>query len=144
MSFILPPYTEPDFTLRHLKGAPLAAFVEAERSGIAPDHYHATSIYPEYFKVGPDEWRLAGDSRMDSVVVREEDGSLTVKEFRHLRPGDRVAVGRRENGEDGIYVHTDGFGFPGHEAQKFAFRTRITRGNLLFHRLRRALRPPRA
>jgi hypothetical protein len=64
---------------------------------------------------------------MDCVVVRERDGSLLVKEFRHLKLGEIVACGRRENGEDGIFVHTDAFSFQEDASQKFAFRTRITR-----------------
>jgi hypothetical protein len=32
-----------------------------------------------------------------------------VKEFRNLQAGELVAVGRTENGEDGIYVYPDGF-----------------------------------
>ena len=38
-----------------------------------------------------------------------------------------VACGRNENGEDGIYVHTDGFYFPDNIAEKFAFRSGRTR-----------------
>jgi hypothetical protein len=64
---------------------------------------------------------------MDCVVVVEKNGRLTVKEFRHLKVGDLVAIGRRENGEDGIFVHTEAFNFPDHFTEKFAFRTRITR-----------------
>jgi len=64
---------------------------------------------------------------MDCVVVPERDGHLSVKEFRHLHRGDRVACGRRENGEDGIFVHPGGFDFPGELADKFAFRARLTR-----------------
>jgi hypothetical protein len=61
-------------------------------------------------------------------VIRKDNGRLIVTEFRHLEPGDQVALGRNENGEDGIFVHTTGFGprEPGEE-DKFSFRTRITR-----------------
>jgi hypothetical protein len=64
---------------------------------------------------------------MDCVVVNDKNGCLVVKEFRHLKVGDMVAIGRRENGEDGIFVHTGAFDFPNHFTEKFAFRTRITR-----------------
>jgi hypothetical protein len=36
-------------------------------------------------------------------------------------------IGRTENGEEGIYVHTAGFGQTGESTGKFAFRTRGTR-----------------
>jgi lysine-ketoglutarate reductase/saccharopine dehydrogenase-like protein (TIGR00300 family) len=127
MAFTLPSYTPPDFTEPRFLQAPRAVFEKVRRPGVAPENYHATSIYPEYFQVKKGEWRLLKESRMDCVAVLEEAGSLAVKEFRHLNGGDPVAVGRRENGEDGIFVHTGGFQFPEHVMEKFAFRTRLTR-----------------
>ncbi|HAR96374.1 MAG TPA: hypothetical protein DCR97_10500 [Deltaproteobacteria bacterium] len=127
MAFDMPIYTPPDFTGPHLAEAPVVNFALVSHPGAAPEHYHATSVFPEYFQLEKGYWVLLKESRMDCVVVRREDGSLDVTEFRHLRPGDPVALGRRENGEDGIFVHTSGFGSPGHEEDKFSFRTRITR-----------------
>jgi lysine-ketoglutarate reductase/saccharopine dehydrogenase-like protein (TIGR00300 family) len=128
MSFSLPQYRPPDFNRPRLQEAPLVKFKEVKREGAPPENYHATSVYPEYFHVSKGRWILLTDSRMDCVVVMRKKGDLVVKEFRHLRPGDRVACGRRENGEDGIYVHTKAFVFPEHHAsEKFAFRSRITR-----------------
>lgn len=73
--------------------------------GVAPDNYHATSIYPEFVQVVPGRWVLLAESRMDCVIRKNPDGTLEVVEFRRLKKGDLVAVGRGENGEDGIYVH---------------------------------------
>ncbi|MDR3044158.1 MAG: hypothetical protein LBU75_07835 [Desulfovibrio sp.] len=78
-------------------------FVPAD--GVAPDNYHATSIYPEFVQVEPGRWVLLAESRMDCVIRKNPDGTLEVVEFRRLKKGDLVAVGRGENGEDGIYVH---------------------------------------
>jgi hypothetical protein len=64
---------------------------------------------------------------MDCVAVREPDGTVSVRESRLLRPGDLVACGRRENGEDGIFVHTEAFGWQYPVSEKFAFRTGISR-----------------
>ncbi|MDR1600357.1 MAG: hypothetical protein LBS11_10895 [Oscillospiraceae bacterium] len=100
-------YHAPDFTAPALAGAPDARFAPAERDGVAPDDYHATSIFPEYFRVNG-QWLLAGQSRMDCLAVLE-DGRVHVREFRRLRRGDLVAVGRDEDGSHGIYVHMDGF-----------------------------------
>ncbi len=127
MPFVLPPYNPPDFSQPHLASAPVVFFEKVRKRGVAPENYHATSIYPEYFRVRKGEWRLLKESRMDCVVVLEKDGNLAVKEFRRLQTGDMVALGRRENGEDGIFVHTGAFDFPEHFAEKFAFRTRISR-----------------
>lgn len=127
MPFVLPPYTPPDFETSPFSAAPLVAFRKVEKSGVAPEDYHATSIYPEYFHVEGRKWLLPSESRMDCVAVLEDDGSLSVREFRNLKVGDAVACGRRENGEDGIYVHTSGFTRPSETSDKFAFRTQVSR-----------------
>jgi lysine-ketoglutarate reductase/saccharopine dehydrogenase-like protein (TIGR00300 family) len=127
MAFHLPTYKSPDFTKYPFIDAPTVKFKKVSISGVAPDNYHATSIYPEYFQIKKKEWILLKESRMDCVAVLEKDGSLNVKEFRRLEVGDRVALGRGENGEEGIYIHTGAFEFPREEGEKFAFRTRYTR-----------------
>jgi hypothetical protein len=64
---------------------------------------------------------------MDSVIVIEGE-KLDVVEARRLRQGDQVVVGRTEDGEEGIFVHTEGFvSAESVGGDKFAFRTRGTR-----------------
>ena len=123
--FELKPYRAPDFSAPALRGAPDAALSPAPADGVAPEGYHAMSIFPEYFKIGG-EWRFAGESRMDCVPVYE-DGRIFVREFRHLRAGDLVAVGRTEDGRDGILVHPFGFEAPENAADVFAFRQNRSR-----------------
>ena len=60
----------------------------------APAGFHATSIYPEYFKVGGN-WYLAEDSRMDSVPFFE-NGQIFEREFINLKKGEQDVVGRSE------------------------------------------------
>jgi lysine-ketoglutarate reductase/saccharopine dehydrogenase-like protein (TIGR00300 family) len=127
MPFILPPYNTPDFSAPLLRDAPEVVFERTKRAGVAPENYHATSIYPEYLKLGDGQWHLLKESRMDCVVVHEGGGILAVREFRHIRAGDMVALGRGENGEDGIFVNARAFGPPEQASEKFEFRTRITR-----------------
>ncbi len=127
MPFKLPPYNPPDFTQPPLANAPPVRFEKVTQHGVAPEDYHGTSIHPEYLHIKKGSWRLLKESRMDCVIVHEKNGTLSVKEFRHLKPGDLVACGRGENGEDGIYVHSQPFEFTYESKQKFAFRTRITR-----------------
>lgn len=127
MPFNLPTYRHPDLSGEPFTKAPVAKFVRAEKTGVAPENYHATSIYPEYFHISKGVWELPRDSRMDCVVVLEDSKSLVVKEFRNIKTGDHVACGRRENGEDGIFVHTEAFDFMDQASEKFAFRSRITR-----------------
>jgi lysine-ketoglutarate reductase/saccharopine dehydrogenase-like protein (TIGR00300 family) len=79
------------------------------------------SIFPEYFKIDG-QWLLAEESRMDCVAVYE-NGRIFVREFRLLKKGDMVVVGRTENCEDGIFMHTDGFAEASGAKDAFAFRT---------------------
>ncbi|MBI4799444.1 MAG: hypothetical protein HY794_12120 [Desulfarculus sp.] len=127
MPFSLPTYHPPRFHESPLAGAPLARFAPAPADGVAPQGYHATSIFPEYLQVEPGVWRLLKQSRMDCVVARTGHGELEVVEFRHLQAGQPVALGRRENGEDGIYLHTTAFSPPAQAADKFAFRGQLSR-----------------
>ena len=127
MSFTLPEYHAPDFTLPVFRNAPDVSAAAVVRDGIAPDNYHSTSMYPEYFKVNG-SWVLAAESRMDSSVVVREDGSLSVVENRNLRKGDLVILGRTENCEEGIYMHCHGFeSGSGALSDNFVFRQNRSR-----------------
>ena len=120
--FDLPKYREPDFTEERFTGAPDVKWEAVTIKGVAPENYHSTSMYPEYFKIGG-EWRLAKESRMDSSVVIGEDGELKVVENRNLEIGDKVILGRSENTEEGIYLHATGFEDPeDEEGDQFVFR----------------------
>jgi lysine-ketoglutarate reductase/saccharopine dehydrogenase-like protein (TIGR00300 family) len=127
MPFTLPAYQPPDFAAPPLQEAPTVSFAPAPAPGVAPEKFHATTIFPEYFQLEKGHWVLPANSRMDCVVVREGAGRLAVKEFHHLRRGEPVAVGRGENGEEGILVHTAAFARPRPAAEKFAFRTQLSR-----------------
>jgi hypothetical protein len=126
MAFELPEYRAPSFREAALRDAPEARTSLAERDGIAPSGYHATSIFPEYFKIGG-AWLLPEESRMDCVVaVREKAAGprLDVVEFRRLKRGDAVVLGRTEDGTEGIYVDSRAF-IPEESEQfhdAFAFR----------------------
>jgi len=124
---IIPGYTPPDFTAPHLVNAPVVTVEVASADGVVPRKFHGTSNHPEYVHLGDGNWVLAPESRMDAVMVL--DGvSLDVVEARRVRKGDQVVVGRTENGEEGIYVHVEGFLPPSKETEdKFTFRTRGTR-----------------
>jgi hypothetical protein len=51
MSFKLPTYKEPDFQIPQFIEYPNVTVKRVERQGIAPDNFHATTIFPEYYKV---------------------------------------------------------------------------------------------
>jgi len=107
MTFKLKEYIVPDFALAKFSEAEDAIVQPAPKAMAAPVGYHATSIFPEYFKIGG-EWLLAEDTRMDCVAVYE-DGKIHVREFRNICQGDAILMGRTENCEDGIYVHSTCF-----------------------------------
>ena len=122
MGFELHRYTAPDFTQPQFAQAPDAAWVIADMDGVAPDNYHGTSMYPEYFKING-RWTLAEDRRMDSCVVLRPSGRLDVVESRNIKKGDAVIVGRTDHGEEGIYLHSTGFATKGEKSKDhFAFR----------------------
>lgn len=127
MAFALPAYHPPDFTRPPLQDAPTVNFAPVLQAGIAPENYHATTIFPEYYQLRKGHWVLLEDSRMDCVVVLTPDSSLRAKEFHHLKVGEQVAMGRGENGEEGILVYTEAFAQPPQVYEKFAFRTRLSR-----------------
>ena len=120
--FHLPEYREPDFTQERFVKAPDAAWEKVTIKGVAPENYHSTSMYPEYFNING-KWTLAEESRMDSSVVLCDDETLKVVENRNLEIGDKVILGRSENAEEGIYLHSTGFEDPEEEeGDQFVFR----------------------
>ncbi|MCI9598430.1 MAG: hypothetical protein HFE75_14300 [Firmicutes bacterium] len=120
MSFQLREYIEPDFNKEKFSKAPDARLQLAPKDMTAPEGFHATSIFPEYFKIDGN-WLLAEDSRMDCVAVYE-NGKIYVREFRNVKQGDRIVVGRTEDCEDGIYVHADCFARDENKDAPFSFR----------------------
>lgn len=125
MKFEMPKYHHPDFDQDFLKDAPNVTLEEVKEDGISPKNYHALSVYPEYFKVN-DKWVLATQSRMDTVCVVDDtpgEESVDIVEFRNLKKGDKVVIGRTEDASEGIYVWTQGFLEEAAESDTFAFRS---------------------
>ena len=122
MRFHLHQYHHPDFSLPQFTDAPDVTIAVADMDGVAPEYYHSTSMYPEYFKIDG-KWVLAEESRMDSCVLLRDDGHLDVVESRNIKTGDKVILGRTEKGEEGIYMHCTGFLPEGAQlSDQFVFR----------------------
>ena len=51
MNFKLRKYMGPNFNEEKFLNAPNVLYEEVKIEGVAPDNYHAMSIYPEYFKI---------------------------------------------------------------------------------------------
>ena len=144
MAFSLPVYRAPGFDTDTLRHAPDCRVAPVTQDGVAPEGYHALSIYPEYFKIAG-EWRLIEHSRMDCVAVVRDD-TIEAVEFRRLRQGDRVVLGRSEDGSEGILVYTQGFCDTDACREAFAFRgsrTRETAYSVDYDRLYEVLRHER-
>ena len=123
---IIPSYTPPDFSRPELVTAPVARVEPAPADGILPDGFHATSNHPEYVHLSDGRWILAREGRMDGALLLRGD-KLEVIEPRLVKNGDPVVIGRSETGEEGVYVHSEGFAVPADPGDKFSFRTRGTR-----------------
>ena len=121
--FKLPIYQAPDFSNEKYAKSQDAKTKIVERDGVAPPNYHATSMYPEYYKING-EWVLIKETRMDCVPVIKPDGSIEAKEFRRLKAGETVIVGRNDDGSEGILIHGHGFSSnDGGSHDTFSFRS---------------------
>lgn len=119
--FEMPRYIYPDFSQDAFSSRLDAVFIKSEKDGVVPDNFHATTIYPTFVKING-EWKLIKRSRMDCVIVLR-DGEPCAVEFRNVKKGEPVAVGRSECGEDGIFVDYNAFLSPEEsDGSKFAFR----------------------
>ena len=99
MSFKMAKYKEPDFTQEKFVNAPDAMLMTAPHAKAAPKGFHATSIFPEYFKIDG-KWYLAEDSRMDAVPVWDGE-KIRGGGFRNIKENDRSVVGRTEDANEG-------------------------------------------
>jgi len=126
INFKLSEYNEPDFNRKPYTSYSTVKTKQVIKKGIAPEGYHATSIFPEYIKIDNNRWELLPESRMDCTIVIDNK-ALEVKEARRLEVGDKVVIGRSEDGSEGIYVHSSCFQKREALEDKFAFRTRPTR-----------------
>lgn len=120
--FELPKYNQPDFNQEKFLQAPDVKTAVVECDGVAPEGFHITSMYPEYFKI-EGEWKLIRRTRMDCVPVIHPDGSLESKEFRRLKAGEIAILGRSDDGTEGIYLHNAGFVDETGTLDAFAFRS---------------------
>lgn len=116
-----PQFLAPDFSVEPFVSAPDVRTEDAG-DGYLPEQFYATTIYPEYFKINGN-WKLLRQSRMDCCVVIK-DGEPVVTEPRRVQKGDKVVVGRKDDGTAGVFVHANCFLRPEENASgAFAFRT---------------------
>ncbi|MBC7894167.1 MAG: hypothetical protein H7066_02080 [Cytophagaceae bacterium] len=102
-------YIPPDFASPALANAPVARTAQADRDGVLPDGFFATTNLPTYVKGADGAWTMPREPRMDGVLVRDASGTWWVREGRRVKNGDEVVVGRAEDGSEGVLVHARGF-----------------------------------
>jgi lysine-ketoglutarate reductase/saccharopine dehydrogenase-like protein (TIGR00300 family) len=95
----------PDFSVAPLAGAPDATFVAAPADGVLPDGFFSTTNLPTWAKIGG-KWTMPREPRMDAALLLDRDGVLWIREGRRVHRGDMIAVGKAEDGSEGIYVHS--------------------------------------
>jgi lysine-ketoglutarate reductase/saccharopine dehydrogenase-like protein (TIGR00300 family) len=101
-------FSHPDFSAPRFADAPDARFVPAPADGVLPEDFFSTTNLPTYVRIAG-EWRMPREPRMDGALVLDEQGTLWIKEMRRVRKGERVAIGRAEDGTEGIFVYMDAF-----------------------------------
>ncbi|HET7456471.1 MAG TPA: hypothetical protein VFJ74_02385 [Gemmatimonadaceae bacterium] len=115
-------FSHPDFSAPRFASAPDARFVAAPADGVLPEEFFSTTNLPTYVRVGG-QWRMPREPRMDSALVLDAAGELWIREGRRVKRGDRVAVGHKEDGSEGIYVHASAFLGDAGEGGEFKFMT---------------------
>lgn len=80
----------------------------APADGVLPEEFFSTTNLPTYVHLNGG-WRMPREPRMDGALVLDADGVLWVREMRRIARGDLVAIGRSEDGADGVFVHADAF-----------------------------------
>lgn len=115
-------FAHPDFAVPPFASAPDATFVRAERDGVLPEGFFSTTNLPTYVRV-LGVWRMPHEPRMDSALVLDADNELWIREGRRVRAGDRVVVGRKEDGSEGIYVYVNAFDLNERDGGEFKFMT---------------------
>lgn len=116
-----PRYVPPDFEAAALQRAPAARTTRAERDGVLPDDFFATTNLPTYIKGADSRWTMPREPRMDGVLVRDPSGAWWVREGRRVKQGDEIVVGRAEDGSEGVLVHANGFQMEGGAHGDFHF-----------------------
>jgi lysine-ketoglutarate reductase/saccharopine dehydrogenase-like protein (TIGR00300 family) len=141
-----PRYAAPDFSDQRLVAAPAARVVAAERDGVLPDGFFATTNLPTYVKGADGNWTLPREPRMDGCIVGDADGRWWVREGRRVVRGDPVVLGRAEDGTEGVFVHARGFQGPAGVEGDFHFMSsQVSREKPIdYHQIARMLVEERA
>lgn len=117
-------YTPPDFTRHAFISAPDVETEGATADGLAPTTFYSSTNLPTYVK-HEGQWTLVRRQRMDAAIVWEEKGQESgwaCIELRRVRVGQKVVLGKAEDGSQGVLIHPSGFLPAGASFEEEAFR----------------------
>ena len=98
-------FSPPDFSAPRFADFPDARWSPAPADGVLPEGFFSTTNLPTFVRIAG-EWIAPREPRMDSALVLDEKGVVWTREGRRVARGDRVAVGEKEDGSQGIFVQT--------------------------------------
>ncbi|WBW49344.1 hypothetical protein O6R05_04865 [Peptoniphilus equinus] len=107
MKFQLPEFKKPDFEAQHYVDMPNVTWEASEKDGVVPEDFYLTSHLPTFYKVDGN-WVLPEKNSLNCVAVLE-GGTVHIKELRDVKAGDKVVVGSKTQGEEGILLYPEGF-----------------------------------
>ncbi|WXR61055.1 hypothetical protein WG909_12245 [Peptostreptococcaceae bacterium AGR-M142] len=107
MSFVLPKFTPPDFNLEKYKNAKEIKTKEVTKEGVSPSGFYLTSHMPTYYYSGG-KWILPEHNSQNCVAVYS-NSTIIIKELNDLKIGDKVVIGKKTDGSEGILVYKEGF-----------------------------------
>ena len=100
-------FTEPNFEDEKFASVEDAKTEEVKKDGIVPSGFYLTTHTPTYYKVDG-KWLLPKRSSLNCVAVVSGD-EVVVKEIRDVKIGDKVVMGRSNDGSEGIFKYATGF-----------------------------------
>lgn len=107
MTFELPKFTPPDFTSEKFANANEITVKEVKKDGVAPSGFYLTSHMPTYYHYN-NEWILPEHNSQNCVAVLVDD-TIIIKELNDLVVGDKVVLGKKSDGTNGVVVYKEGF-----------------------------------
>lgn len=107
MTFVLPKFTPPDFTLEKFANVKNIKVEEVRKNGVAPSGFYLTSHMPTYYH-NENKWMLPEHNSQNCVAVLKKD-VVIIKELNDLVVGDKVVLGRDASLDSGILVYKEGF-----------------------------------
>lgn len=107
MEFKLPEFKFPDFSDAQYANLPEIRIGEVEKDGVAPDEFYLTSHMPTFYKYNG-KWILPEHNSLNCVAVLDGD-KIVITELRELKKGNKVVLGDKIDGTQGILVYKDGF-----------------------------------